>query len=729
MGTTRSTGPLQGQGFGSRRGAKRAVSQDVNRREFLGSALAAAGWSALSSTPAEAKPAPAGAGGAPAEGGGSDPPGYLAAERQMQEAAAPGHLGDARARAGYALQRGWNTWSTRSVFTHVLLPDGLAIDLSFCHYGMLAVVKEAFFGESSQTATAGVHLAGVKLKPRHIRIKPGLHAYDGAYTAATLELGEVTIQVESAHDGPRGLVIRVQATRSEYRAPSLGVEVGLRWNQPGWVKLENAREMRAVLAGGNLSLHCTAEPSPDPNFVTVSPGWAFPLDQTIGLSVGQARTLSEISKVIDTARHAEQASHARYGPLAEGQAASAAALAWNTIYEPSFRRVLTSSSRQWNVARFGYAVFDWDTFFFGWLMAPDQPVLARNCVLEAFRQMVDGKFVPNIVQASGRQSTDRSQPCVGSLTVLAIHELAPDEAFLRQAWPSLLAWNRWWHQSRRNAHGLLSWGTFPLKAKNGDLAELLQPDTALGAALESGMDNSPMYDDVPFDHSSHLMKQSDVGLMSLYVTDCEALAAIAGKLGQTVEQQELLQRTGEYAQGLAQLWNASAGIFQNRRTDTGSFNPRISPTCLYPLLAGVATPEQGKTMVERYLIPQEKFGGEWTLASVPRDDPAFAEQNYWRGRVWAPLNFLVYLGLRRMGFTAPAQSLAAHSRLLFERNWRERGGVFENFSAITGQGGEVTYSDPLSPWSGLLMLIALMDAGKVALPSMLQSGALSSGTD
>jgi hypothetical protein len=609
------------------------------------------------------------------------------------------------------------------VFTHVLLPEGLAINLSFCHYGMLATVKEAFFGGTAQTATAGVHLAGAKLKPRQIRIKPGPHAYDGAYTAATLELGEVTIDVESAHDGPRGLVILVRASPSEYRAPALGVEAGLLWNQPGWVQLTGEREMRAVLPNEELTVHCTATPAADPNFVPLSPGWAFPLDQTIGLSVGRPRSLAEIAQAIDAARRAERASHARYGALAEGQTASAAALAWNTIYEPSYRRVLTSSSRQWNVARFGYAVFDWDTFFFGWLMAPDQPALARNCVLEAFRQMVDGQFVPNIVQASGRRSSDRSQPCVGSLTVLAIHELAPDETFLHQAWPSLLAWNRWWHQARRNAQGLLSWGTFPLKVKNGDLAELLQPDTALGAALESGMDNSPMYDDVPFDHASHLMMQSDVGLMSLYVTDCQALAAIAALLGRPAEQRELLARAEEYSRGLAQLWNAAAGIFQNRRTDTGAFNPRISPTCFYPLLAGVATADQGREMAERYLLPEPKFGGEWTLPSVPRDDPAFGEQNYWRGRVWAPLNFFVYLGLRRAGLAAPARTLAARSRRLFERNWKERGGVFENFSAITGQGGEVTYSDPLCPWSGLLMLIALMEDGKVPLPSVLGGAA------
>ena len=49
--------------------------------------------------------------------------------------------------------------------------------------------------------------------------------------------------------------------------------------------------------------------------------------------------------------------------------------------------------------------------------------LARNCAREAFREMVDGAFVPNVANGSGRRSGDRSQPCVGGLTVLALHEL------------------------------------------------------------------------------------------------------------------------------------------------------------------------------------------------------------------------------------------------------------------------------------------------------------------
>jgi hypothetical protein len=65
-----------------------------------------------------------------------------------------------------------------------------------------------------------------------------------------------------------------------------------------------------------------------------------------------------------------------------------------------------------------------------------------------------------------------------------------------------------------------------------------------GASLESGLNNSPMYDDVPFDSERHVLQMWDVGLNGLYVADCEALADIADELNRPTESQELRQRAG-----------------------------------------------------------------------------------------------------------------------------------------------------------------------------------------
>jgi len=125
-------------------------------------------------------------------------------------------------------------------------------------------------------------------------------------------------------------------------------------------------------------------------------------------------------------------------------------------------------------------------------------------------------------------------------------------------------------------------------------------------------------------------------------------------------------------------------------------------------------------MVKDHLLNDQEFWGDWILPSISRNDPAFADQKYWRGRIWAPLNFFVYLGLKRAGHEQPAKELALRSRRMFELNWRERAGVFENYSALTGEGGEAPLCDPMYPWTGLFVFIDLMEQGVVPLPSLLR---------
>src|SRR5690606_11824151 len=112
-----------------------------------------------------------------------------------------------------------------------------------------------------------------------------------------------------------------------------------------------------------------------------------------------------------------------------------------------------------------------------------------------------------------------------------------------------------------------------------------------------------------------------------------------------------------------------------------------------PLLAGAATPEQAAAMV-RLLHDPDKFGGDWLLPSVTRDDPAFGDNVYWRGRIWPPLNFLVYHGLKRAGFVDDARRLAENSVKLFMAEWVANGHCPENFNALTGEACDQPDTDP-----------------------------------
>ena len=116
---------------------------------------------------------------------------------------------------------------------------------------------------------------------------------------------------------------------------------------------------------------------------------------------------------------------------------------------------------------------------------------------------------------------------------------------------------------------------------------------------ESGLDNSPMYDDVPFDTDRRVILLEDAGLTAMYVADCKALADLAGRIGKQAEQAELLERAALFERALTGLWSEEAGIFLNRRTDTGEWSLRLSPTNFYPLLSGTATQAQAETMMSR----------------------------------------------------------------------------------------------------------------------------------
>ena len=108
-------------------------------------------------------------------------------------------------------------------------------------------------------------------------------------------------------------------------------------------------------------------------------------------------------------------------------------------------------------------------------------------------------------------------------------------------------------------NGYLAWGSDNVPGS------AIHPDNSIntmqGAKYESGLDNSPMYDNVPFNKQSGKMEYADVGLMSFYVMDCNSLATIAGIMGKTEDAKELKERSVKYGEKLKSLWDDSTGIF------------------------------------------------------------------------------------------------------------------------------------------------------------------------
>jgi neutral trehalase len=150
------------------------------------------------------------------------------------------------------------------------------------------------------------------------------------------------------------------------------------------------------------------------------------------------------------------------------------------------------------------------------------------------------------------------------------------------------------------------------------------------------------------------------------------------------------------------MWDEKAGMFLNLNLHTGEKSMRLSPTNFYPLLAGAATAEQAGRMVKEHLMNPEEFWGEYVIPSIARNDAAFKDQEYWRGRIWGPMNYLVYLGLKNYDLPEARKAFAERSYALFVKEWKEHGHVHENYNAVTGTGDDVSSSDRFYHWGALL---------------------------
>jgi putative isomerase len=596
------------------------------------------------------------------------------------------------------LAQGWNTWDVHSVATQVLLPEGVVI-----HVGMKHNTTE--FGDAYlEDALIG------RLNPGAEQVTPGPHSWNGSYTDLRIDWHGDAWRIQSAHVGNRDLVLLVSPIASHSALPPTVVfSVDLLWNRAGVVRRRDDI-LEAENGPQSIRIFCTCGAwQRDIDLVDVpvsGPYFAADLTAPVGISTGKRRSVTEIEGLIAAAKQDYEESVTVAGTKSPLLDAIQTTLGWDTIYEPTRDRVISPVSRVWSVGWGGYVLFDWDTFFAATLASIGDRDLAYANALEILREETPEGFVPNYARAGGWKSFDRSEPPVGAITVFGLYEKFHDRWFLADALAPLLSWNRWWDQHRQ-IQGYLAWGSDG--ANPPENLDDTSRGTRGGAILESGLDNSPMYDAATYDPQTHLLEFADVGLMSLYIADCDALAQIAHELDKADEEKELTARAARYREKLTTLWDPQTGIFLNRDLHTGQLSTRLSPTNFYPLLARAATPEQARIMLEKHLLNPQEFDGPWVIPSIAHDDPAFHDQNYWRGRIWGPMNYLVWLGLCNYDDASVRREFAEKSAALFLQEWRDHDHVHENYNAITGSGDDVENSDRFYHWGALLGYIEYLE--------------------
>jgi len=392
---------------------------------------------------------------------------------------------------------------------------------------------------------------------------------------------------------------------------------------------------------------------------------------------------------------------------------------WTILYQPGFHRLYTPAGRRWIFDRQDgspdhWQIFAWDSFFNALEVAVESPDIAADVVRAVLETQYPNGNIPNWRSRFGG-TPDRSQPPVGAYVVLKLFQRTGDMDLLNFAYPLLKKWHAFWKakkpngQARRdgNGDGLLEWGS------DKDLVSDKSPAWEVNAAgeqrarWESGQDDLPNWDDVPFSAESGTLTMNCLDLNSLYALDAWSLSQIADILDKPQDNESYLgeyERIKELINTI--LWNPREGFYFDRHWD-GRFSTRKAASNFIPLLARIPDERRAQLMV-RHLLNTKEFWGDYVIPTISRDDPAFndpknPERQYWRGTIWPPTNYLVYQGLKAYGLDAVASEFARKSAQLFMRSWTNLQLCPENFHPLKGEAGGQRYQS----WGPLFALIAL----------------------
>ncbi len=377
-------------------------------------------------------------------------------------------------------------------------------------------------------------------------------------------------------------------------------------------------------------------------------------------------------------------------------------LHWLVLLQPEIPAFYTPAGRRWIFPAPGdrrdqWTIFEWDSFFNALLLAVDSPQLASAAVSAVLHTQYDNGNIPNW-RSRWAGSSDRAQPPVGAFAVLKIYQRFKDKRLLEWAYPPLKRFNLFWTEKtasgrpRRdgNENGLLEWGSDKDRIAPWTPEWEKNADGRTRAAWESGQDDLPNYDGVPYNENTGTLELDCVDLNSLFALDCECLSAMARILGKTEDERFFQERHNRIRRLMNEkMWNDASGTYMDLRWN-GTFSDKLAASNFYPLVAGIPDARRAQRLLANLLDPQ-LFWGEYVVPTINRLDPAFATQQYWRGTIWPPINYLIYQGLRRYRFYQQAGELAAKSLHLFLPTWERFQLCRENYDSRTGEGGGQRY--------------------------------------
>jgi hypothetical protein len=310
-----------------------------------------------------------------------------------------------------------------------------------------------------------------------------------------------------------------------------------------------------------------------------------------------------------------------------------------------------------------------------------------------------------------------TQPPVAATVVRKLWESAEQagegegfRARLEALFPKLLAWHRWF-RDRRDPEGrgvvvaMHPWETGRDNSPEWDapgepidisqVGDYVRRDTShLDAKMRptkleydrylalvqygraQGWDHAKIAAGNPF-------RVADVGMSMILLRANRDLAALADLLGYKAEAEELRDIVRRAEAGIDWLWDADKQCWCSRDLLTGRSSGFVTSASFLSFYAGIVDEEKDRAILAHIARIGAKV--RYLMPSLDPEDPGFQMIRYWRGPVWAVVNYMIGTGLAEAGHRAEAERVRGDTRALMEEH-----GLYEAYSPVdgTGSGGD-----------------------------------------
>ena len=333
----------------------------------------------------------------------------------------------------------------------------------------------------------------------------------------------------------------------------------------------------------------------------------------------------------------------------------------------------------------------WDSWKYAVGVAPFAPELAKNQIRAMFDyQLSDGMVIDCIYSNPEENNARDSKPPLAAWAVDAVFAHTKDTAFLREIYPQLLSYHRWWYAKRdHNANGICEFGS--------------TDGTTEAAAWESGMDNAIRFDNarmVKNGEDAWSFDQESIDLNAFLALEYQLLKKFAGIINQPFEEPDHTSQVASY------FFDEETGFFFDRRLSDGSFIREEGSEAYIPFWTGIATPEQMKRAIVLF-TDTAKFSTYIPFPTVAADNPKFMPKGYWRGPIWLDQTYFAIKGLRNYGYNELADT---YTREVFDRLDGLIGNkpIHENYGTHTGE----RLKAPHFSWSAVHLLMLYGEYGR-----------------